>query len=287
MARWKWFTLLGFTALTGAIWWAVFAVQGHVGTLLFIAFDVGQGDSLFFESPFGTQILVDGGPDDAVLEKLGSVMPFWDRSLDVVLLTHPDADHITGLVEVLKRYDVGLVVETGVLHTSGVYEEWLRVLERKNIPIAYVAEGDELIIDEHTRLSVLSPLTSPKGKEIPKTNNTSIIARLVYNDVSFLLTGDAEQDVEKILAVLSEDALDADVLKVGHHGSKTSTSADLLAAVTPDVAVISLGKRNTYGHPHPEVIARLEEWQVPILRTDIQGDIRLRSDGENIWPADR
>lgn len=283
MARWKWFFLLGLLIGIITVWIAVFYVQAEADTLLFAALDVGQGDALFIQSESGAQVLVDGGPDDAVLSKLGAVMPFWDHSLDVVILTHPDADHITGLVEVLKRYRVGLVVETGVMHTSGVFKEWQRILAEKNIPVAYAAHGDELFINEHTRLFILSPFASPKGKEISKTNNTSIIARLLHEDVSFLLTGDAEQDMEKILAVIVKDMLDTDVLKVGHHGSKTSTSAELLEAVTPDLALMSVGKQNRYGHPHPEVISRLEKEGILVFRTDVQGDIRLRSDGEKVW----
>ncbi len=283
MSRWKLYILVVLAVGAAVVWSVVFHLLSQADTLLFVAFDVGQGDALFIQTESGAQILIDGGPGDAVLSRLGGVMPFWDRSLDAIILTHPDADHINGLVEVLKRYRVGFVLESGVESASGAYAEWRRIIEEKNIPVVYAAGGQKLVLDEGTRLSILSPMRSQEGAIVAKANNASIVLRLDYENVSFLLTGDIEKSVEQLLGVLMPQALDTDILKVGHHGSKTSSSAEFLTAVTPDAAIISAGARNTYGHPHKEVLTRLEELAIPIFRTDTGGDVRFRSDGERVW----
>ncbi|TSC80008.1 MAG: competence protein ComEC [Parcubacteria group bacterium Gr01-1014_29] len=258
------------------VWYAVFA-ESRDGLMVYF-FDVGQGDSIFIQVENGTQILIDGGPDDAVLAELGRVMPFYDRTIDMVVLTHPDADHLNGLVEVLERYRVKTVLETGVKHETAQYAEWNKRLSERGIPIVHAVRGQVFRIDDGLMLSVLAPFSSQNEKEAKKINNTGVVARLDYYDTSLLFTADIEKDIEEILAAVFADSIDADVLKVAHHGSKTSSVADFLAAVTPEAAVISVGKSNRYGHPAPEVLNRFENIKARIFRTDIDGAVVLRAD---------
>ncbi|MBI4437843.1 MBL fold metallo-hydrolase [Candidatus Uhrbacteria bacterium] len=236
--------------------------------------DVGQGDALFIEFPTGEQMLVDGGPDNAVLERLGSVLAPWDRTLNAVVLTHPDADHVTGIIAVLDRYRVGTVYESGVgAHTpfGAAYEARKEGAGR----LEQIALGDVIAVGEVT-LTVLWPEETQEGRYPETRNNLSVNFLLEYGDTSMLFTGDAEQDVE---AFVAPRAKDIDVLKVGHHGSLTSTSWKLLELTQPEIALISAGKDNAYGHPHPVVLDRLERFGAQIFRTDMDGDILLTSFG--------
>jgi competence protein ComEC len=239
-------------------------------------FDVGQGDAIFIETPQNHQILIDGGPDDTVIEKLGKEMPFWDRTIDLIILTHPEHDHISGLIEALKRYKVKNILWTGVIRDTAEYEEWKKLIQKEGANI-FIAQSGQQIEGGLTLINILHPLESLEGKKVNNTNNTSIIARLVFGDTSFLFTGDAYQSVERLLLTRSKQQLDSDILKVGHHGSKTSTAPEFVEAVSPEIAVISAGKDNPYGHPHIETIQNLEG--IKIFRTDLDGDIKVVSDG--------
>ncbi len=265
-------------------------------------FDVGQGDAIFIETPQRHQILIDGGPSSATLEKLGENMPFWDRSIDLIILTHPEHDHISGLIEVLKRYKVDNILWTGTVKETAEYKEWIELIKKEKAVIKIALVGQRIKIhgsnpcnmqgsDPCIFMEILYPFEDLEGKTVKNTNNTSIIAKLVFNENSFLFTGDAYKSVEKKL--LEEKVeLNSDVLKVGHHGSKTSTSEEFLKQVSPEIGVISVGgdekaeglncdnkKRNKYGHPSCEVLERLEKSAIKILRTDKAGDIKIISDG--------
>lgn len=241
-------------------------------------FDVGQGDAIFIETPSRYQILIDGGPGNMILEKLGREMSFFDRKIDLVIVTHGDADHLAGLVEVLRRYKIGEIVFNGYDKQSGLYREFLKVTREKGI------EPKTIDWDEARRLpdgAVLLFLWPEKGLSegfVKKHNNTGVVARLIYGETSFLLTADIEGKVEKMLADKNLN-IEADVLKIAHHGSKTSTAEEFLRAVRPQIAVISVGADNRYGHPHSGVLERLDFFEIPILRTDIHGDIEALSDG--------
>ena len=237
--------------------------------------DIGQGDALFIEFPTGEQMLVDGGPDDSVLAKLGSVLPTWDRTLDVVLATHPDADHVSGIISVLDRYDVSTIYESGVgAHTpfGQAYEERR---DSEQAQVVEISQGDVITIGEVT-LTVLWPEQTQEGQYPAKRNNVSIVFLLEYGETSVLFTADTEQEVEDEYAL---QVGDIDVLKVSHHGSLTSTSWGLLKPTDPEVALISLGKDNSYGHPHPVILDRLNQVGAKIFRTDLDGDILLTSFG--------
>ncbi|MFH1462186.1 MAG: ComEC/Rec2 family competence protein [bacterium] len=259
-------------------------------------FDVGQGDSIFIETPQGHQILIDGGPSSIILEKLGKEMPFWDRTIDLIILTHPDHDHLAGLLEVLKRYKIENILWTGVVKDTSEFEEWQDLIEKEKAEIIIARAGQKIPcsgcsgshpeqcsgwLPEQDRVEVLYPFESLEGEEVENTNNSSIVAKLVFGRTSFLFIGDIYSSIEKEL-IEREGNIKSDVLKVGHHGSKTSTALEFIAKVLPDIAVISVGGDNSYGHPHAETLETLEKYGIDILRTDEQGDIKLFSNGEKL-----
>lgn len=259
-------------------WYAVFRIERSNGKLFVDVFDVGQGDAIFFEAG-DNQVLVDGGPDNTVLTRLGNVMPFWDHSIDLLVLTHAHVDHVTGLIEVLKRYDVGMVLESGEQYQTPEYEEWHRIIKEKNIPVVTAKKGEVVHIGDGVVLDVLSPFENANGISFKNPHDAMVVTKLIFNKTSFLLMGDAEKMIEYRLVQENPSILKSDVLKIGHHGSKTSSSEEFLFAVSPDIAVISLGKKNRYGHPHQEVLDRLRSFGVEIFRTDVEGDVKFVSDG--------
>ena len=257
--------------------WVFVFVEGRGNKFLEIDFyDVGQGDAIFIETPNGKQILVDGGPDLTILEKLGRELPFWDRYIDLVILTHPEHDHIGGLIEIIKRYKIGGILTTGVVRNTAEYKEWKRVIKEANIPIYIAQAGGVINLGDDMELLILHPFENLAGQEIKKSNNVSIVAQLVYKDFELLLTGDIEKKVERAL-VNSGVNLESDILKVPHHGSKTSSTKNFIQAVNPIVAIIQAGKDNPYGHPHQSVLDTLSE--ITTFCTGQDGDIEILSDG--------
>jgi len=245
-------------------------------------FDIGQGDSIFVESPKRHQILIDGGPGSAILEKLGKEMPFWDRTIDLVILTHPERDHMAGLLEVLKRYKVENILWTGIVRDTQEFKEWEKAIEEEKANIKIAQSGQKItVLPGKLYIEILYPFENLTGQEIKNSNNTSVVSRLVFNGNSFLFTGDIQKSTEKKLTE-SENILNSDVLKVSHHGSKSASSKEFMGRVLPEIVVISVGKGNSYGHPHQEVLDILESYGIRILRTDQAGDIKIISDGENI-----
>jgi competence protein ComEC len=246
--------------------------------------DVGQGDAIFIETPQHHQILIDGGPDTTVLSKLQKLMPKQDRSIDLVMLTHPEKDHFAGLLEVLKRYKIDYVLWTGVARDTPEYKEWILLLElseKKGTKVIIVEKGQEILVG-NVIIDILYPKESLAGQELKNTSNDSgVVFRLVFEKNSFLFTGDISSKIEKEIVEENSDII-SNVLKVAHHGSKYSTPDELLNSVKPQIAVISVGKNNTYGHPTPEVLQKLDKFGIKVLRTDIDGDIEIVSDGETI-----
>jgi len=240
-------------------------------------FDVGQGDAIFIETMDKKQILIDGGPSSVILEKLGGEMSFYDRYIDLAILTHPEYDHINGLVEVIKRYQIGAIVATGAINAIEQYEEWLKIIEEKNIPIYIAKSGGEINFGNNIKMDILYPFENLAGQEVSNTNNTSIVGKLIYNDFGSLFTGDIEKSIESKL-VNSGMNLKSDILKIAHHGSKTSTSKEFLKAVDALMAIIEVGKDNQYGHPHQEVLDRLKN--IPIFQTGNEGDIEILTNGK-------
>lgn len=258
--------------------------------------NVGQGDSEFIQTPEGHQILIDGGPDSTVLEKLNKRMPFWDKSLDLVILTHPEKDHMQGLLDILQKYKVDYFLWSGIKKDDAENKQLTVLLDKVSSPQNFLsaisgkfqtriiaAQAGEKIKAGKVEIDILAPFENLAGKDIKNTSNdTSVVSRVIFGKESFLFTGDIDSVEEKALANSAEFTdLKSDVLKVAHHGSKYSTSDLFLAAVKPSAAVIEVGK-NTYGHPTPEVLQRLQKSGIKVLRTDINGDIEMISDGNRI-----
>lgn len=269
-------------AATSVIWYTVFYFELHQN-LIVTFFDTGQGDSIFIEVPNGNQILIDGGPSDRILGKLGRTMPFWDRSIDLMILTHPHADHVTGLFEALKRYDVGMVLESGSEYGTPEYKEWHELLRKKKVPVVIAHAGQKIIAGRSATLDVLSPWENFVGVSLKNPHDTNISTRMRYGSTTALLMGDAERPIEYRLVAEMDNALRSDILKVGHHGSKTSSSAEFLAVVRPQIAVIQVGRKNRYGHPAQEVLDRLAAIGAKILRNDLDGDIKIESDSTHYF----
>lgn len=264
---------------TLVVWSFVFSTTSEAGEdyLKVTVFDVGQGDAIFIETPGGRQILIDGGPDNTVLQRLGEEMPFYDRDIDLVILTHPDRDHISGIVEVLKRYEVRMVLDNGIPKDDEVYAAYRDLIREKNIPHYTVKEGTRVGLGEAIQLVTLHP----GGKAYDETNNNSIVLRLDFGEDSFLFTGDIEKGAE--FEMIQDGAnLDVDVLKVAHHGSKTSTTKFFLEKASPEIAVISMRRDNRYGHPHASILESLRKYGIKTLRTDIEGNITLVTEGEGV-----
>jgi competence protein ComEC len=251
------------------VWQALFNL-GPNSPLKVIFFDVGQGDAIFIETPHGHQILIDGG------SSLG------DKTIDLVILTHPEKDHMAGLLKVLERYKVEQILWTGIVRNTADYNKWRELIEKEEAKIT-IAEASKRVKAGRVSFNILYPFESLEGEGFKNSNNTSIIAQLIFGNSSFLFTGDAGKSIErKILSRYKEDVINSDVLKVGHHGSKTSTSEEFLEKVSPEIAVISCGKNNPYNHPHQEVLKNLEKFGIETLRTDINGDIKISSFGKGL-----
>lgn len=272
--------LVGILFLTNILAWLVVFDLSRPRLLEVALFDVGQGDTIFIETPQGHQILIDGGPDSTVLEKLGKEMPFWDREIDLIILTHPDFDHLIGLIEVLKNYKVANILWTGIEFNNNAYEDWLKIIAEEEAKIIIARAGQRIKAGE-VILEIVYPFENLKGKRIKDTNNSSIVSRLVFKEVSFLFLGDIYKSAEKEIADKNEN-LDSDVLKISHHGSKSSSDEEFIRRVSPEIGLISVGKDNNYGHPHQEVLEIMEKYDIKILRTDLDGDIKIFSDGENL-----
>jgi len=279
----KFFSALTLALLIVILTTAQWLHAGHAfgqPRLIIWFFDVGQGDAIFIESPSGEQMLIDGGPGSVVLNKLGGFLPFWDRTIDDVLLTHPHEDHVEGLVEAVDRYHVQNVYTTGVDYgTSSEHEFERRISDTELVTI--VDRPMTIDLGAGVTFELIAPQTSLQKTHVKDVNDASIVGILRYGETSILLTGDIGNDAElQFIPFLHEPI---DVLKVGHHGSRYSTSTSLLEATHPHVGVISVGAKNDYGHPHQETLDRLARFGVSILRTDQNGDIRLLSDGGEPW----
>lgn len=242
--------------------------------------DVGQGDSILIETPDGVQALIDGGPDGTVIRELGKVMGVFDKSIDVVIGTHPDKDHIGGLTDVLERYKVAHIVKTDNVGETGTAKLYESLVGAEGADIIYAKRGQEIALGASTTLQILYPEGSVRDLE---SNTSSIVLKVVYGDTSFMLTGDSPKNIEEYLVLTEGEHLKSTVLKAGHHGSRTSTSELWLAEVAPEYAVISAGKDNSYGHPHVEVTDALFNAGVKTLSTAEQGMITFDSDGEKVW----
>jgi competence protein ComEC len=257
---------------------------------LHIAFlDVGQGDATFIQTPSGRQILIDGGAYYSVLkDQLGQQIPFWDKDIDLVIASHPDADHVAALPDVFDRYDVGRLITNGQTSGTSSFETLLSISQESGTPLHAAQAGEVIEIDDGVRLEILNP-SDPSSTKLsqPTTsdqsdNERSIALRITYGDFSLLLTGDAGAETEiKILA--GGRPLSAVVYKAGHHGARSSSSKHFLEKIQPQYVVISAGEGNRFGHPHEEVLERAAEVGAAVLRTDELGTIEITTDGKELW----
>lgn len=275
----KFVYILSFLVLANVLAWTAVYELSQPQLLEVVFFNVGQGDSIFIETSKEFQILIDGGPDSTVLERLEEEMPYWDRNIDLIILTHPEHDHMAGLIEVLKAYKVENILWTGIVRDGVEYGEWIECIENEGANII-IAESGKRIEADNISLNILYPFESLEGERSKSLNNTSIVARLTFDNTSFLFTGDAFKSIEKEL--INEDIImRSDVLKVGHHGSKTSSADEFIREVMPQVAVIQAGADNHYGHPSPETLETLEKYDIKTLITDLN-NVKIISDGTNL-----
>lgn len=257
----------------------------QIGKFRLIACDVGQGDAQLIITPGGQQILVDGGPNNKVLGCLSRHMPFWDRKIEVIVNTHPQQDHLFGLVEVLGKYDVGLVVRTPVEHTTELYKSWQTKLESANVKTHNAIAGESLIVDGLS-IDILWPdkesIQIWEKEPPPDLNDSSVVMRVTEGKEGtegkggirgscIYLTGDITKEILERLIDRP-----CDVLKAAHHGSKTGMSEEVLAKAAPKIAIIQAGAKNRYGHPHQEVLDVLKRFGVSIFRNDLNGEIEIQ-----------
>jgi len=262
-------SIIGFLLLVqGALLLNIF----HEEKFMIAFLDVGQGDAIYIQAPSGKDMLIDGGPSESVLRELSKVTDVSNRDLDVVIATHPDKDHIGGLVSVFDRYAVTYFLDPGVPNDTQVYKELQKRVEDEAEYIL-ARKGMKIYLDADTVVEVLFPDRSIQGD----TNNASVVVRVSYKETDILLTGDAGSGVERYL--LSEN-IESEILKAGHHGSKTSSDPLFLEKVAPLYTIVSAGEDNRYGHPHANVLSALADIETKTLATYEQGSIVFVSDGE-------
>lgn len=266
-----------FSAVLGAVLLLMREPQSD-GLVRVHVLDVGQGDSIFIQAANGKQLLIDGGKDSKVLAELAKVMPRGDRSIDVVIATHPDADHIGGLPLVLERYRVGLFLTSQVSTDTEVFKSLQEIIVDENISSFFVRRGMNLQLDATlaTDFSILFPDRDTTGWD---TNTASVVGKLKIGNRSALFTGDSPVSIEKYLVEEGGKNIDIDILKLGHHGSKTSSSEEFLRATSPRFAIVSAGVGNRYGHPAKEVMGLVKKLNILSVSTQDAGTITLTTNG--------
>ncbi len=242
--------------------------------------DVGQGDSILFQTPHGGKILIDGGRDKTVLSRLGRELPIYSKNIELVIATHSDGDHITGLIDVLKKYNVKILLYPLPNATETLSQELMRVAAERNVEVVQVTKPMMIQSDDGVIIKLLFPVTNMDGA-LP--NDASIVSQFIFGENRFMLTGDLPMSGEIYLVRQYGENLKSDVLKLGHHGSDTSTHPDFLQKVQPELAIVSSGRDNSFGHPHRSVLSLLEKFGIKLLRTDELGTINLYTNGLNIW----
>lgn len=273
--------LLGVLVTIGwALSFAVKSGSSSGGAGLIIRFyDVGQGDAILIQKG-EVQVLVDGGPGERILTHLGRDLPPWDREIELIVLTHPQADHLSGLLSVLERYQVRRILYYPSVYDTRGYADFLQKIEEKALADGTVvwqaSRGGGLSLEEFS-LEVLWP---PAGYRSSNVNNESVVLQVGYGEFEALLLGDAEQEAQAKIALIRGGV---EVLKVAHHGAWNGTYEPLLRIANPDLAVISAGTDNRYGYPHGETLELFKKLGVLVLRTDLDGTVTIRSDGRDFW----
>ena len=268
--QWLIYNLIG----VGMLFLVVFQISNIHQDLTVSVLDIGQGDAILIQTPNYHNILIDAGPDSKVVDELGDTISFFDKTIDIFLLTHPHRDHYGGVLDVMQKYEIKKVISN-----DPTYKAFLAEIRRSKIETVFIQNNQDIQIDSNLYLDILYPFAGQSlvGQDVYSKNNTSIVARLLrLSDNGWenlvILTGDAEMEEEREI-LLSGQNLNANILKVGHHGSRTATSDTFLSAVSPQTAVISVGEGNTFEHPHQETIEKLSS--VKTMRTDELGTIKF------------
>ena len=275
--RWLALSIAGIAML---LWFIL--ISGPDKNLHVHILDVGQGDAILIQKG-NKQVLVDGGPGpSAICLRLGEKIAPWDRNIELMILTHPSEDHIGGLIEVINRYNVKQVIYPDLEYSSITYEKWLELINEKELKHIIAQAGQRIDLGEGALIEVLNPQKQMIEGTDSYIDNNGIVLRLKMGEVSFLLMADTMWETELEL-IYNRILRQSTVIKVGHHGSDTSTTEKFLQLVDPQIAVISVGKNNEYGHPDETVLNRLQEHVDNIYRTDRDGSIEFITDGEKVW----
>lgn len=236
--------------------------------------DIGQGDAILVRNSQGKNILIDGGPDELVMEKIGRILPYTDRTIDTIILTHPHADHLIGLITVIKRYRVNTVIYTGANYQDASYYYFKELIKQKSINVLLAQANSSLDLSDGCSLNILFPFSDISNQDFKNINNSSIVSELGCGQNKILLMGDAEKEVEKEL-LENYPNLQAPILKLGHHGSKTASSLEFLEEVNPSLAIILVGKDNKYNLPSSETLENLSSLNLKVIRTDQDGSLKI------------
>lgn len=274
----KYFIIVILAFITLSVWITYFSQPDEKVNLYF--FDVGQGDSQLIQKG-SWQILIDGGPDDSVIEKISSVMPLDDRKIEEIIITHPHTDHISGLNEIIERYKIGKIVLTGVEYESEVYKNLLRLIENKKIPTTTPKKLDVEYVFDKGKITYLWP-EDDIGLTEKNINNTSIVFLFEYGKFTSLMTGDAEIDSWQKIINNNKSLIEGIIaVKIPHHGSRTGFNEEVIKIVDPKITIMSLGANNKFGFPHKEIVDLLSTIDSQNYRTDLDKDINLSTDGDN------
>jgi len=253
-----------------------FIIQLPHTNFLISFLDIGQGDAIFIRTPDDYTILIDGGPGPMILDEIAEVMPIYSRTIDILALTHPHADHVNGLVEITKRYNVKRILLVGTPSQNEFYQEWLKVADMNNIEMIFANNGTDFRVGSEVFLDILWPIGNKAGVAYENLNNASLAMRVIWSDgennVKFLLTGDAEIEEENEI-LKGNWTIQADVLKAGHHGSRTASSEEFLEKSDPKIVVIQSGEANSFGHPHQETLKKFLARNIQVRRNDLEGRI--------------
>jgi competence protein ComEC len=282
VARWA---ILPLLAVSISAWGAVSTLPD--GRLRVAFLDVGTGDAALISTPDGKHILIDGGPDPQRLkQQLGANLPYWERDIDLVVLTHPHSDHVTGLVSIMDSYRVKEVLQSVQPYDSAVYVQWSQRIKEQHIPVVAATTGQQVELGRGVQLTVEGVGSGSSATASSDPDQSVLVLRLTWGTTSFLFTADAEQETEREL-IEARSEVNTTVLKVGHHGSDTSTTPEFLAVAKPSIAVVSVGANNGFNFPRPDVMDRLTA-QVGagnLYTTSDRGTVVVTTDGDKLWVA--
>lgn len=270
-----------FIFLTGLVWFLPTIDKQNPCACLEVSFlNVGQGDAVYIRTPDNFEILIDGGRDTAVLRELAKLKSPFSRDIDLVVATHPDSDHIGGLVEVLRRYNIDNILLTENINDTSTSDAFFEAISKEGAEIINADAGQRFTVGASTTITIFSPQGDESNWD---SNNASIVMKISYGETDILLSGDAPSGIENYIVNKYGNILNAEILKLGHHGSRTSTSDLFLATVSPDYVVVSAAVDSPYNHPHQEVMQKIFSRDIQSFHTGVDGTITFESDGEFIW----